>query len=167
MASDILHLLFGAGLATAGGAVMELWREGRGNHKEVVLLQREIAATSQLCDVLLASREDLSVTVYLQQWKSFATQGAAASRAWLRVIPDRDARDHVLRVYLMTSSLVSTFEEFAAREGTFKAAKDRDGFYHWIAEHRKLAIEAATILKNDAESATRLLQGYVDRPLLL
>lgn len=146
---------------------MELWREGRSNHKEVVLVQREIAAIAQLCDVLFSSREQLSVTAYLPQWRSFAMQGAATSRSWLRIINEQEARDHVLRVYLMASSLVTTFEEFAAREDTYKAAKDREGFYHWVAEHRKLALEAAALVRAEAEPTVRLLQGYVDRPLIL
>ena len=164
--SDVLHLLLGAGLAILGGIIGELWREGRANRKEVLLLQGELAAIHQLCDILLESREDLSVTSYLPQWRSFATQGAATSRAWLRAITDRDVREHILRVYLMASTLVGTFEDFAAREATYKEAKDRDGFYHWVAEHRKLAVQAVTLLKRETQDAVSLLQGFIDRPLL-
>jgi len=167
MPSSVLYLLLGATLAVLGGMIGELWREGRANRKEILLLEGELAAIIQLCDILLHAREDLAITAYLPEWRSFATQGAATSRAWLRAITAREPRQHILRVYLMASTLVGTFEEFAAREAMYKEANDPNGFYHWIAEHRKLAVEAVTLLKRDAQTAVSLLQGMLDRPVLL
>ena len=168
MPSDVAHLLLGALLALSGGVSVELWREARANRKEVRLLQAELDAIVELCDVILESHPKLSVGPWLAHWRSFALQGSATNRSWLRAIDDAHIRSQVLQVYLRASSLVGTFEEFVAREDKFKLENDREGFYEAVASNREiLAGGLLEGVKSQAQEALHLLQPLADHPLLL
>ena len=167
MSPDALHLIIGAALAVCGGMVGELWKESRANRREVHLLYAEIEALVHLCDVFLQSLPELSISYYLPQWRSFAVQGAATNRAWLRVLRDRETSECVIQLYLMVSSLAASFDEFVARENVSKVENDREGFYRWVAEHRKITNDGLTLLRRHAQTALERLETIRNSPLLL
>jgi hypothetical protein len=167
MDSNTAHLLLGALLAIVGGMIGELWREGRANRAEVRVLRGEIEGLLAICEQMLAAPRDLSLMHWLPQLSSFAREGYASSRSWLRAVPNQTDRAKVLQIFAMASSLVGTIEQFVSIEKDAMHHPDHARYGSLITSHRDIEQPGLLILQHQAREAYALLEGLAERPILL
>jgi len=164
--SDVWQVVLGAALAVTGGMLGELWRELRANRADVRLLRGEVEGLIVMCDIYLRPSPEISISHYLAQLRSFATEGAV-SRPWLRAITDREERAEVLQLYAIASSLVANLERLVGRETLARNANNQDAFRDAVRQNRELALEGLTLLRRSAEKVSKMLEAAEGRLLLV